>query len=324
MSAAATLNVKKEPVDLMDIQDQLLKVVESHPNSITTQEIFDKLTSFSSQNVIDGLNALLKKNKLQVRKKANDELVYVLNTTSVVNNLKGADSEEKLVLQIIEEAGNKGIWNKIVHEKSKITIKQLDKILKNLEAKKLIKRVSSVAAARKKIYMLYDLVPDISLTGGSWYSEQRFDSEYVDLINACCLRILQQKVESCEASKNLLDPMAYHNSTFMSSSEILKVLTESNVSKITLSLNDIETLLETLVFDGKVQKRVVSSSGANSSSSSSQQPQQVTLYRTIPPIIQPTGLMRVPCGHCPVMNDCEVGGVISPETCVYMDEWLNF
>jgi hypothetical protein len=33
-------------------------------------------------------------------------------------------------------------------------------------------------------------------------------------------------------------------------------------------------------------------------------------------------LTDVPCGKCPVADRCCVGGVIAPETCSYMRDWL--
>jgi hypothetical protein len=42
--------------------------------------------------------------------------------------------------------------------------------------------------------MLYNLEPDRSVTGGSWYTEQDFDSEFVDLIIMLSHRFLEQKV----------------------------------------------------------------------------------------------------------------------------------
>lgn len=33
---------------------------------------------------------------------------------------------------------------------------------------------------------------------------------------------------------------------------------------------------------------------------------------------------QIPCGTCPVINDCHEGGKVSPETCVYFQQWLDF
>ncbi|KAL4681435.1 hypothetical protein H8959_006912 [Pygathrix nigripes] len=61
------------------------------------------------------------------------------------SKMKGSDNQEKLVYQIIEDAGNKGIWSRDIRYKSNLPLTEINKILKNLESKKLIKAVKSVA-----------------------------------------------------------------------------------------------------------------------------------------------------------------------------------
>ena len=66
--------------------------------------------------------------------------------------IKG-DQEEKIVYEIIEESGNKGLWIRDIRVKSNLVQTQLNKVLKALESKKLIKAVKSVNANKKKVYM---------------------------------------------------------------------------------------------------------------------------------------------------------------------------
>lgn len=61
--------------------------------------------------------------------------------------IKGADNEEKIVYKIIEEAGNKGIWIRDIRFKSNLNMTQLNKVLKSLETKKIIKAVKSVSVS---------------------------------------------------------------------------------------------------------------------------------------------------------------------------------
>jgi len=42
--------------------------------------------------------------------------------------------------------------------------------------------------------MLYGIQPDRSVTGGSWYTDQDFDSQFVDTLIMMCHRFLEQKV----------------------------------------------------------------------------------------------------------------------------------
>lgn len=37
-----------------------------------------------------------------------------------------------------------------------------------------------------------------------------------------------------------------------------------------------------------------------------------------------TAFTSLPCGVCPVIDQCQEGGQISPQTCVYYQKWLEF
>lgn len=41
------------------------------------------------------------------------------------------------------------------------------------------------------------------------------------------------------------------------------------------------------------------------------------------PVPSTTPLTSMPCGVCPVIDDCKEGGAISPQTCVYYQTWLG-
>ena len=110
------------------------------------------------------------------------------------SKMKGCETEERLIYQIIEDSGNKGIWIRDIRNKSNLLQTQIMRTLKSLESKQFIKSVKSVQATKKKVYMLHDLVPDESITGGAWYSDQDFESEFVEVLNHHCLNFLKQKV----------------------------------------------------------------------------------------------------------------------------------
>lgn len=66
--------------------------------------------------------------------------------------------------------------------------------LKNNFQIKLILLSVYLQAGKRKVYMLYNLEPDASVTGGAWYSDQDFEAEFVDILNQQCFKFLQQKV----------------------------------------------------------------------------------------------------------------------------------
>lgn len=63
-------------------------------------------------------------------------------------------------------------------------------------------------------------------------------------------------------------------------------------------MDDIETILNTLIYDGKVEMTVIAAKEGTVGSVDG----QMKLYRGVNPVIQPTGLVKTPCGLCPVTH----------------------
>lgn len=80
------------------------------------------------------------------------------------------------------------------------------------------------------------------------------------------------------------------NASYLSSKEIWQYITDLKISKVPLTVEDIEMILDTLVYDGKVEKTIVSESGSG----------QVKTYRAVQKLLYSAGFVRIPCGVCPV------------------------
>ncbi|WAR19057.1 RPC6-like protein [Mya arenaria] len=273
-----TAEVKQEPVLDTDQETRILLLCHQNPDGVTDAKIQEDMPQFDVRQRVTAINRLLS----------------TLKDTSGGDPVKGGDQQEKVVYQIIKDAGNKGIWIRDIRFKSNLLLTQVNKILKNLESKKLIKAVKSVAASKKKVYMLYNLEPDRTVTGGAWYSDQDFESEFVEVLNQQCYKFLVQKAEASRRTKD--DPIAQLNGSYASSQDVWKFISELGISKVQLSVEDIETILDTLIYDGKCERSIVAGAGEGD---------QTRLYRS-------------------VIKNCHEGGVVSPTTCVYMKEWLTF
>ena len=59
-------------------------------------------------------------------------------------------------------------------------------------------------------------------------------------------------------------------------------------------MEDIETILNTLIYDGKVERSVIAGAGGSGDAD------HVNIYKAISPLVKTSGLMRTPCGVCPV------------------------
>ncbi|XP_065840036.1 DNA-directed RNA polymerase III subunit RPC6-like [Oscarella lobularis] len=295
------------------VAERIVALCEESASGITDAVIIADQPSTDAKQRAAALNLLLKEGRIEIVKRGK-ELIYRKKETSSTSTSKtrGFEAEERLVYQAIERSGNKGIWIRDIRVQCNVGVTQATRILKTLETKKLIKTVKSVAAARRKVYMLYDLEPDQSVTGGAWYSDQEFESEFVEILNQQCYKYLEQK--KIRAGRAKLDAAATASMARASSKEIWQYITELGISKVKLSQQDIEMVLDTVVYDGKAEmsKKMDSQLGL------------VRLYCATGPLLPPAGLVRLPCGVCPVRNQCVEGGTISPQTCNYISDWLKF
>jgi len=73
--------------------------------------------------------------------------MYTLKDKAATSKLKGGEVEERIIFKIVEDAGNKGIWIKDIRYKSNLNATTLNKIIKVLEGKKLIKAITSVSVS---------------------------------------------------------------------------------------------------------------------------------------------------------------------------------
>ncbi|KAK4885409.1 hypothetical protein RN001_001680 [Aquatica leii] len=290
----------------IESENRILELAKSKPNGISNNDIKTEISNIPPEVWTKTVNKLLKTGVLELFKDKG-VLLYKYKDPSKKTEVKGSDNEEKIVYKIIEEAGNKGIWIRDIRFKSNLNMTQLNKVLKSLETKKFIKAVKSVAASKKKVYMLYNLEPDSSVTGGAWYQDQDFESEFVDILNQQCFRFLEGKRES--AIKLGGGPLMCRNRSYVTTTDVHKFISELGISKVQLSVDDIESILYTVVLDNKAE-RTVNSNGEY-------------LYRAIKPFLDPPGVVRTTCGICPIVDRCGDSGLINPKSCKYLTSWLN-
>ncbi|KAL0869091.1 hypothetical protein ABMA27_007398 [Loxostege sticticalis] len=289
-----------------ELKEKILNIARKNPKGITDNDITTAIPDLTSAELVTTINKLLQQGCFDIYKQGGS-LVYRLKAQSSKQAVKGADNEEKVVFNLIEEAGNKGIWIRDIRNGSNLANTQLTKVLKNLESKKLIKAVKCVNASKKKVYMLYNLEPDRSVSGGAWYQDQDFESEFVDILNRQCLRFLQQRADKIK--NNPRGPIIGRTQSYATAAEVQKYITDLGISNVKLEVEDVITILNTLVYDGKAESSVY--------------PDGSKVYRAIETLIPPPGLVQVPCGVCPLIHKCCSSGLVTPQDCVYMAEWLD-
>lgn len=318
--AVAEIVIKQEAAEALDLEVKIVELCQ-RGGEISHEVIRRELPQHvEPARLATAINRLLSTGKLEVLKQG-DSLLYRVKKAASVGGLQGADNEEILVYQIIDQAQTKGIWMRDIRNQSGLSEVQMKKVLKTLESKKLIKQLKAVGSQKKRVYMLFNLEPDQSVTGGPWFTDQEYESEFVDVLMQQCYKFLQAAATRATPASAFgdmmatdIDPIAKRNAAMTSSTDVWDFINKLGVSRVQLTVEHIEMLLSALVYDGKVEKTISPDSDGK----------PVSMYRARLTFPKTLGLMSTPCGACPLVSRCREGGVVSPSTCVYMKEWLEW
>ncbi|KAG6911639.1 hypothetical protein DXG01_007889 [Tephrocybe rancida] len=169
---------------------------------------------------------------------------------------KDLNGEESLVLGHIKASRNEGIWTK--HLKAKTNLHQtiIDRCLKTLTQKRLIKRVPSVQHPTRKIYMLDNLEPSVALTGGPWYTDNELDKEFIQNLSDACLKFIRDISFPKRRGEGTEGPLfALSNSPdYPSAEQIRNSLRKARLTETDLTVEHVEMLLNVLVLDGEIER----------------------------------------------------------------------
>jgi DNA-directed RNA polymerase III subunit RPC6 len=273
-------------VDIKDVEEALRGSV----HGLTAQKL-QKATGSSLEALTPALQQLLASSTVSVYTTVpGDTLVYRFNKDGA--SLEGLTPEQRLVYQICERAGNVGIWTRDIKTQANIPQHTLTKTLKVLEQRSLVKNVKSVVNKSRKLYMLYNATPAKEITGGPWYTDQEFDHAFVE--DLCKMVLGMVKQQGVSDSKTILD----------------RLIASSVIEANCLALEDLEMIMQMLVYDGRLEVERGPSGGSH------------PRYRPGLEVPSYNHLTETPCGVCPVVSQCSPGGLISPESCPYIKDWL--
>ncbi|KAF8665701.1 hypothetical protein AX16_000153 [Volvariella volvacea WC 439] len=204
----------------------------------------------------DALNFLLKVGLFKSLVDARGGIIFRAVTKAELTATKDLSGEENLVLSHIKAAGNEGIWTKHLKAKTNLHQTVIDRCLKTLTQKSLIKRVPSVQHPTRKIYMLFNLEPSIALTGGPWYTDNELDTEFIQHLTDACLKFIRDLTfPKRRAGANDSALYALSNPPqYPTAQHIRNSLRQARITETDLSVEHVEMLLNVLVLDGEIEK----------------------------------------------------------------------
>ncbi|CAI5742769.1 unnamed protein product [Hyaloperonospora brassicae] len=278
---------------------KFLGLLRNYREPVTDSEVRDYFRAEGGgggyEQLPDVINALLGEGKIKIFKKGN-VLSYGIVDAEEAERVRGLTLEQRLVLQEIERAGNKGIWTRDIKTHTNIPQQIVTKTLRLLETRRLVKSVKSISSRNKKLYMLFDLVPSTEITGGPWYNEQEFDHVFIDTLSTFVYEVIKA---SGMSTLNAITDKVH----------------ASGISKVALGPEEIGSIIQMLMYDGRVEevRSVRLTPGVSHEAK----------YKVSPQITTFNYLSETPCGVCPVFDQCQEGNVISPRSCLYMTKWLS-
>lgn len=109
-----------------------------------------------------------------------------------------------------------GIWNaklkSIIPDRS-----HLKRVLTRLTREQLVKEFKPVNNSKKPHYILFELEPDETVSGGVFYDGDEFDREFISNLRKIFLHFLLQRYNECESQSS---PYLRFKNTYVTPQEV--------------------------------------------------------------------------------------------------------
>ncbi|TGZ55561.1 hypothetical protein CRM22_010342 [Opisthorchis felineus] len=305
------------------LRDRVLNLFTSTGGALTQKHFEKEFSDVSLTTILPVLNALQKEGLLDVLVNADRTLSWKLRDQSNIDTIKSlTDLEERLVYNAIRKAGEDAASVKSISTDTKLQQTRIPRILKSLIAKKLIKELPMSTGQKQKVYLLIDLQPSEKLAANTLFAgESGVDGEFVAILRTACLKYLQDKAN---IAANIADPLERRNASYVSVEEIHRFISNARICNVTMTLQDVQCVLDALKYGGELESRITSEIDRNISASSGCLSPMRTMYRLAPQTASTAGLAHLPCTVCMCRKDCRPGGSISPENCKLFNAFLDF
>ena len=252
-----------------------------------------KNEAVTNEDIAQKTNQLLGRFVVQLYENADRSTMYKLVPEVQSVSMRTISHDSRQVLQLIQAEGMQGIGkNSIGRKLSGIRSEKVDVILKELIEKHLVHIVKS-PRHRQKMFLAFGVAAGPELVGNVFYVEggSVYDKELVESLSKTVLLFL---------SKNSLSSLQ----------QILDFVSTPDVFSVKFSPEDLLRLIRTLVYDGKVEETLM--------------PNGDTHYHSVHGDLPVPGFYYTPCYNCPLLSVCDVSGAVSPLSCPYMKNWIQW
>ncbi|KAG2057103.1 hypothetical protein BDR06DRAFT_952220 [Suillus hirtellus] len=237
-------------------EQKLHQAALSSTDKVLTSKEAEKIVPDVSARTA-AVNFLLGAGMLKVLSNAAGVISFRAVMKKEIEVKKDMSGEEAMVLGHIQASANEGIWTKHLKAKTELHQTVIDRCLKSLVQKQLVKAIKAVRHPTRKIYMLAHLEPSVELTGGPWYTDNELDTEFIKLLSTACLHYIRDRSFPKQSSKAQNEYRLYSISaapSYPSAQHIQHFLSKSKITETQLGVEHVEMLLRVLELDGEIEK----------------------------------------------------------------------
>lgn len=178
--------------------------------------------------------------------------------------------------------------------------------------------------------MLYEVTPSSEVTGGAWYTDQELDTDFIDTLASACYKYIYSRVctkmlyigmsklvprlmwqlqSFPRGDRNVIFKADYGH--YPSAAEVKRFIHEKRISSVELSTTDIVCLLDLLIHDDMIEKKMPFAGFMDDEGDSDMENDSggvEWVYKAINRNVTSTttsdggidALSEIPCGKCPV------------------------
>lgn len=184
------------------IPDALYKFCLDKPGGVTQADLAS--VGWTDPGLIlSAANQLLSKGLLCLSQLAPGQLLDQAVDPGTASKFRGLEREHLLVYQMIEKTGSKGAWSKVLKDQTNLQQHTLAKLTKELLRRNLIKEVKSVAHRGRKVFMLSEIEPDKSVSGGAWYHDGEFAAAWISSLREMARSYLENNMSKVKTLQEL-------------------------------------------------------------------------------------------------------------------------
>jgi len=297
---------------IKNISEKVLSFLKSNPDGVSQEKLASAIP-FKEDLIAESLNELISKNRISYIE-SSDGLIFKYRSEKEALKFRDLTKEEIAVYEVVMQSGNSGISTIDIKMKLKIdNTTYVNKILTKLSKKFLIKSLKVLNTRNKKVWIGIDVEPSTEITGGIWCNDQEFDNDKVSVFSEKCLEYIGTQNQI--SRKELL---------FFAKTINL----EQKFSEI--KENDIQKILNILVFDGKIEPifpinidaRFLGNKYALLIDKDNPDLDSVR-YRKIKEYKKNNIFEFLPCFVCPSANECKINNLVNPIDCPYNKVLFN-